>query len=124
MTLLNVARDGARAGIAGAGSFAIGPLGGAATGPLIVGGRPDAFRIGAGGPGEGLAARVEYTEYLGDEAFVYCRLPDGTLVSVRVAPDIDHAPDTDVTLLPQQGALHFFDALNGQRIDPETEPTN
>ncbi len=54
----------------------------AARGPLTLGVRPEAWRIGAGG----WPARVEHTEFLGDGLLVHARLDDHAVL-LRAEPD-------------------------------------
>jgi multiple sugar transport system ATP-binding protein len=83
---------------------------------MIVGVRPDAVVITPGEDGEGLSARVVYTEYLGDNAFTYVRLAHGQLISVRCTPDTEFAIDAPVRvgLLPNKA--HFFSSATKQRL--------
>ena len=60
--------------------------------------------------------RVIYTEYLGDNAFVYARLANGTQVSIRTNPSEHFAPDEMVTITIEPQAAHFFSAETGQRL--------
>jgi multiple sugar transport system ATP-binding protein len=116
MTILNVTRDGERLGLDGSGSVAPGPLPQAADKTLKLGLRADALQLRRDGGGDGFAARVIYTEYLGDNAYVYARLGDGTQVSVRTAPHEDYEPDEAVTVTVTPGAAHYFSAESGQRL--------
>ena len=93
MALLEVERDGDRIGIAGTGTVMPGALPAADDRSLIVGVRPDALVVTPGEAGDGFAARVVYTEYLGDNAYTYVRLASGQLISVRCAPDTEFAID-------------------------------
>jgi len=113
MTLLTLGGRGGRFGLDGAGEVAL--PGAPARPSLVVGARPDAFTLGPEG-GEGFVATVDYSEYLGDDAFVYARLPDGTLVTVRIPPDATRAPGEAVRLIPRAEALHYFDPATGTRL--------
>ena len=115
MTLLDVVRDGDAFGIDGSGQVRL-PAAPASGGRVKLGVRPDAFRVADPGA-EGFAAQFVYAEYLGNDAYVYARMGDGTLVSVRAHPDaLDHTPGTGVTLVPNPTALHFFDPETGARL--------
>jgi ABC-type sugar transport system ATPase subunit len=116
MALLEVERDGDRIGIAGTGTVMPGALPAADDRSLIVGVRPDALVVTPGEAGDGFAARVVYTEYLGDNAYTYVRLASGQLISVRCAPDTEFAIDAPVRvgLLPNKA--HFFSSATKQRL--------
>jgi len=116
MTLVDVTRDGDRLGVANGGSVVTGALPEAKN--LKLGLRPDAVKLHRGGAGEGLAATVVYTEYLGDNAYVYARLADGTLLSARTTPNDLFAPDEVVTVTVEPGAAHYFSAEDGRRLTP------
>jgi multiple sugar transport system ATP-binding protein len=116
MTLLDVERDGARLAIKGAGSVALGGVP-AGSDALTIGVRPDALALVPGHTADGFAASVVYTEYLGDNAYVYARLANGAQVAVRVDPDQHFDNDAGVTVTPRAGAVHFFDAQKGTRLD-------
>ena len=115
MALIDVSVDGARLGIAGGGSIAMGNLPAGET-TLKLGVRPDALQIGRGG-GDGFAATVVYSEYLGDNAYVYARLGDGTLVSVRTEPNNLFAPDEAVTISVDPTQVHYFSTADGRRLN-------
>lgn len=83
---------------------------------LVLGLRPDAMTLTEGVDGEGLAAQVVYTEYLGDSAHVYVRLGDGAPISVRCAPDAHYAPETAVKVQPLPGRMHYFSRKTQQRL--------
>lgn len=116
MTLVDVARDGDRLGVANGGSVATGALPDAKN--LKLGLRPDAVKLHRGQDGEGLSATVVYTEYLGDNAYVYARLADGTLLSARTTPNDLFAPDEAVTVTVEPGSAHYFSAEDGRRLTP------
>ncbi|MBP0573096.1 ABC transporter ATP-binding protein, partial [Mycobacterium tuberculosis] len=97
MTLLTVERDGNRLGLDGAGAVVSSRLPQGDDKAVILGARPDAFTLLPDGA-DGFSGRVVYTEYLGDNAFTYVRLGDGSLVSVRLAPDVHPEPDTAVRI--------------------------
>jgi len=117
MTLLDAGRDGDSFGITGSGQVRL-PAAPASGGRVTLGVRPDAFAVADPGAA-GFGAEFVYAEYLGNDAYVYARLGDGTLVSVRAHPDaLDHAPGDAVTLVPNPQALHFFDPETGARLNP------
>jgi multiple sugar transport system ATP-binding protein len=116
MTLLPVEADAGRIGLAGAGSIALAGAPGAEAGPLLMGVRADALTLAPGAAQNGFAGSVVYTEYLGDNAFVYARLAEGTQVSVRMPPGTRFAPDEPVTLGVRPGAAHFFARADGRRL--------
>ncbi|MGV3652107.1 MAG: ABC transporter ATP-binding protein [Devosia sp.] len=116
MTLIPVTRVGDRLTLEGAGSVAPGRLPPSADGALTLGVRPDALEIARGTASEGFAASVIYTEYLGDNAYVYARLMDGTQVGVRTGPDVHFAADEAVTVSVRPGGAHFFSAEDGKRL--------
>jgi multiple sugar transport system ATP-binding protein len=113
MTLLDVTRDGERLVMADGGSIAVGAL--PAGSAFRLGLRSDAVRL-ARGQGDGFAGQVVYTEYLGDNAYVYVRLADGTLLAARTAPNDSFAPDEPVTVRVDPGSVHFFSAEDGRRL--------
>ncbi|MFV0384671.1 ABC transporter ATP-binding protein [Paracoccus sp. (in: a-proteobacteria)] len=114
MTLVTATRDGDRFSIPGSGTVEI--PGAPVSGPRVtLGIRPDAFTVQD--DGEGFAAQHVYSEYLGSDAYVYARLGDGTLVSVRsdTRPEaLAHAGALRLMANPQ--AMHFFDADTGKRL--------
>ena len=64
---------------------------------------------------EGIAMAVELAEPLGSETVLHGRLPDGTALTARVP---GAAAAERLSLTPDAGALHVFDAGTGKRIDP------
>ncbi|KKB80854.1 ABC transporter ATP-binding protein [Devosia soli] len=114
MTLIDVASDGARLSLANGGSVATGPLPSAPS--LKLGLRPDAVRLTRGHFEDGLWATVVYTEYLGDNAYVYSRLADGTLLAARTTPNDLYAPDEAVTVTVEPSSAHYFSAEDGRRL--------
>ena len=116
MALLEVERDGGRIGIAGTGSVAPGALPASDDRRFIAGMRPDAFVLTPGEAGDGFAARVVYTEYLGDNAYTYVRLANGQLISVRCAPDTEFAIDAPVRVGLLANKAHFFGSTTRQRL--------
>ncbi|WDR02915.1 sn-glycerol-3-phosphate ABC transporter ATP-binding protein UgpC [Devosia algicola] len=85
MALIDVIRQGDRVGIADGGSIGLSNMPDAGD-RLKIGLRPDALTISPDMDSEGFSASVVYTEYLGDNAYAYARLADGTLISVRTPP--------------------------------------
>ncbi|MDB5472769.1 MAG: transporter ATP-binding protein [Devosia sp.] len=116
MTLIDVARQGDRLAIAGGGSVLVTALPDVAR--LRIGVRPDAVVLEHGHAEDGFTASVVYTEYLGDNAFVYVRLADNTLMPARVGVNERFAPDAPVTVKLERAAMHFFSAEDGRRLDP------
>ncbi|ARO15473.1 ATP-binding protein of mannitol ABC transporter [Ketogulonicigenium robustum] len=114
MTLIDAVRMGDEFAVAGSGAVAL--AGAPASGAQVkLGVRPDAFGIVTDGPG--YRAEFVYSEYLGNDAYVYARLGDGTLVSVRTDPAPRSERPGDVVLLrPDPAAVHFFDGESGQRL--------
>jgi multiple sugar transport system ATP-binding protein len=83
---------------------------------LTLGVRPDALRLQRGGAENALAARVTYTEYLGDNAYVYARLNNGTQLSVRTDPHEEYASDEPIGISILPGAAHYFARSDGRRL--------
>jgi multiple sugar transport system ATP-binding protein len=117
MTLIDVTREGDRLRMSDGGSLAPGALPDA--GAMKLGVRSDAVRLARGQGGEGFAGQVVYTEYLGDNAYVYVRLADGTLLAARTDPNDHFEPDAPVTMTIVPGAAHFFSAEDGRRLAPQ-----
>ena len=116
MTLVDVSRDGARLGMANGGSIAMEALPQEKSQRLGL--RPDAVTLHNGHADQGFHGQVIYTEYLGDNAYVYVRLADDTLLAARTAPNDNFAPDAPVTVTVDPGAAHFFSAEDGRRLMP------
>ncbi|HVW93618.1 MAG TPA: sn-glycerol-3-phosphate ABC transporter ATP-binding protein UgpC [Devosia sp.] len=116
MTLLEMERDGERLGLGNAGSLVLPGLPAAAGRGLTVGVRPDALRVSRAAGENALSANVIYTEYLGDDAYVYARLGDGTQVSIRTDPEERFEPDEKVAISIVPGAAHFFSSSDGRRL--------
>ncbi|MCD1633221.1 ABC transporter ATP-binding protein [Martelella mediterranea] len=114
MSLLDVDSTAGELAIAGTG--AIRPPAGIAEGALTIGARPDGLSVVAGHADEGFAGSVIYTEYLGDDSYVYVRLTSGEQVTIRVPPTVFFDADDDVTVQAQADALHVFDRASGQRV--------
>ena len=116
MTLLDMSRDAERLALAGGGSLVVPGVPAAAGNELTVGVRPDGLRIAHGASDNALVAQVVYTEYLGDDAYVYARLGGGTQVSIRTDPEERFEPDETVAVTFIPGAAHFFSKSDGQRL--------
>jgi lactose/L-arabinose transport system ATP-binding protein len=114
MTLVDVNRDGTRLVIADGGSVTLEGL--PQVDALKLGLRPDAVKLSRATDAEGFAATVEYTEYLGDNAYVYARLANGTLLSARTTPNDLYAPDEKVTVTIDPDTAHYFSAEDGRRL--------
>ena len=78
--------------------------------------RPDALTVSTDVSAEGFKGSVVYTEYLGDNTFVYVRLGEGTLVSVRAADAVALKPDTPVTVQVAPDAIHYFSRSTRERL--------
>ncbi|AJY47999.1 ABC transporter ATP-binding protein [Martelella endophytica] len=113
MSLLDVESAGGKLGIAGTGAI-VAPEAAPAT-ALTIGARPDALAI-TPGAAEGFAGEVIYTEYLGDDSYVYVRLANGEQVTVRVPPSEYFDADQRVTVTAKAQALHLFEKASGQRV--------
>jgi lactose/L-arabinose transport system ATP-binding protein len=114
MTLVDVKRSGVLLGIDNGGAVDVGvlPDGDA----FKLGLRSDAVKLSRDAASAGFAGQVVYTEYLGDNAYVYVRLIDGTLLAARTGPDDLYEPDTAVTVTVLPGSAHLFSATDGRRI--------
>jgi ABC-type sugar transport system ATPase subunit len=114
MALVKAERTGDRLSVAGSGEIAV-PGRPAGVERLTLGIRPDGLTLAD--DGDGLRAEFEYAEYLGNEAYVYARLGDGSRVSVRADPrQLHQTPGRTILLRPVPGALHFFDTDSGARL--------
>ena len=116
MTLLNVDRQGDMLALQGAGAVRLLAYPPGAEAELILGVRPDSLKLTREPDGEGFAGQVVYTEYLGDNAYVYARLADGTQVSVRTNPNDHYQPDETVRVTISHEAVHLFDRRSGKRL--------
>jgi len=116
MTLLNVEHENGRFGLTGSGSMTLDRTPQTSEREIILGVRPDSLRLMRNGSDNGYAGTVVYTEYLGDNAYVYVRLNDGTQVSVRTTPNDLYDPDTPVHLEVLPEGAHFFSRASGQRL--------
>ncbi|RSN55372.1 sugar ABC transporter ATP-binding protein [Amycolatopsis sp. WAC 04182] len=84
----------------------------ALTGPgIVVGVRPEGWTIGDGG----FEAVVEVVEELGSDQYLYCRDGDRVL-TVRTPGMAPWQRGEPITLTPQPGAVHLFDAATGDRL--------
>jgi sn-glycerol 3-phosphate transport system ATP-binding protein len=92
--------------------FADGPRPGGEGHAVTIGIRPE--HLVPNGP-DGLPVTVELAEPLGSETVLHGRLADGTALTARVP---GAAAAERLSLAPDPGALHVFDAAGGQRIDP------
>ena len=92
--------------------FADGKRPGADGRKLTIGIRPEHVTLDAAG----LELQVDLLEPLGSETVVIGRLPDGELLSVKVAK-ADAGPEVMHVGLPA-AQLHVFDADTGLRLDP------
>jgi lactose/L-arabinose transport system ATP-binding protein len=114
MTLVDVKRSGVLLGIDNGGAVDVGAL---PDGDAFkLGLRSDAVKLSRDAASAGFAGQVVYTEYLGDNAYVYVRLIDGTLLAARTGPDDLYEPDTAVTVTVLPGSAHLFSATDGRRI--------
>ncbi|MFC3453397.1 ABC transporter ATP-binding protein [Amycolatopsis speibonae] len=84
----------------------------ALTGPgIVVGVRPEGWTIGDGG----FEAVVEVVEELGSDQYLYCRDGDRVL-TVRTPGMAPWQRGEPISLAPQPGAVHLFDAATGDRL--------
>ncbi|MDR6100336.1 ABC-type sugar transport system ATPase subunit [Agrobacterium larrymoorei] len=116
MAMLTVERDGDRLTAPGIGQISLPRLPSSPERELLMGVRPDGMSIASGTRQDGFAAKVVYTEYLGDSAYVYVRMGDGAPVSVRCGPDTQYAPDTPVTISVEPDKVHYFSRETSQRL--------
>jgi ABC-type sugar transport system ATPase subunit len=93
-----------------AGAILVAPAHAGPDGDVIVGIRPGSLRIES----EGLAARVELVENLGDNAIVDCIVGEHTL-KWRVDGTVQPREGDAVRLFAPPEALHLFDPSSGQR---------
>jgi ABC-type sugar transport system ATPase subunit len=115
MTLLDVERDGTTLGLSGGGSVRLERLPSSER-AITLGLRADGLSLRRGTVENGFAASVIYTEYLGDNAYVYARLGNGTQISVRTSPTehFDNDETVAIEVLPEQ--VHFFARDDGRRL--------
>ena len=84
-------------------------------GELIVGIRPEDFRLGADTAGGRLDAQLDVIEPVGNEVFLHLRA-GATEVVVRTPPRELPEPGSAIALGYAPHALHFFDARTEQRL--------
>ncbi|MBP2307897.1 sn-glycerol-3-phosphate ABC transporter ATP-binding protein UgpC [Azospirillum melinis] len=85
--------------------------------PVKLGIRPEHMAVAAQDFSGGFSIEVELVEALGADTVVYGRLPDGESLLVRMA-GIPTVRERDrLTVAPQDGALHLFDAVTGRRME-------
>ena len=114
MALLAARRTDRGVEVAQSGLVALPCLPGTAA-DLTIGARPDSLVLAPAG--SGLAATFEYAEYLGNDAYAYVRLSDGTLVSVRSDPTRTHPePGDAIGLTIDPATIHTFDRTTGARL--------
>jgi ABC-type sugar transport system ATPase subunit len=77
--------------------------------------RPEHLDAVATGAGDGADVIVTLVEPHGADTFVHCKAVDGTPLLARLNAGAVPQPGQRVTLRPQPGTLHFFDA-EGRRI--------
>ncbi|WP_137134078.1 sn-glycerol-3-phosphate ABC transporter ATP-binding protein UgpC [Rhizobium sp. FKY42] len=116
MAMLGVEREGDRLIAPGIGAISLTRLPSAADREFLMGVRPDGMSISSDMQGEGFAAQVVYTEYLGDSAYVYVKMGEGAPVSIRCTPDTQYAPDMPVKIRVLPDKLHFFSSKTSQRL--------
>jgi multiple sugar transport system ATP-binding protein len=90
---------------------------GATTDNVMVGVRPEAFRIGTGG---GVDAVVDTVEELGSDAYLYCHVKfiNGFVVARSEGLSGVRAGD-HVSLVPDSSAIHLFDTATGLRLNSD-----
>jgi sn-glycerol 3-phosphate transport system ATP-binding protein len=104
---------------------------------VVLGLRPEDVALDRGKgslhvPGKGvpaIAGKVRSIEYLGADALVLCDIPGGQILA-RVRGTETPSPGADVRISWPRSAMHLFDGVGGQRLDPvdgslhrKTEPT-
>ncbi|CDN48557.1 MULTISPECIES: ABC transporter ATP-binding protein [Neorhizobium] len=116
MSLLNVERDSNNLGLAGSGSVSVSRLPQSDERDLVIGVRPDAMTVSTDESTEGFKGSVVYTEYLGENTYVYVRLGDGTLVGIRSSASVDLPPDTPVVITVASEEIHYFSRATRERL--------
>ena len=111
MNLLPASWRGDEVAIDGAGLARVGTASEAER-PVMLGVRPADLRIAA----DGLAARVELVEELGDSHVVIASVGDQR-VKLRTAPSIALRDGETVRLAFAPGAAHLFDRDSGERLN-------
>ena len=89
----------------------------ASSAAVLIGVRPESWRIG-GGEEEGLEARVDLVEELGSESFLYCSalgMTDQPVVA-RAHGLSSTRPGDEVRLVPNVDEVHLFDVATGLRL--------
>jgi sn-glycerol 3-phosphate transport system ATP-binding protein len=113
-----VLTDGGTAARLGCGPrlvFADGRRPGAEGRELIVGIRPEHVALSPGA--DGLRLAVDLVEPLGSETVLIGRLPDGEMLSVKVAGPAPAGEAIGIGF--PSASLHVFDAGSGLRLDPQ-----
>jgi len=87
------------------------------TGNLIAGVRPEHIRLSEG---EGVRATIEHVEYLGADALLDCKVGNSRVLA-RVAGDSSLQAQGSVNLAWPEEQMHFFDGLQGERIDTSSD---
>lgn len=78
-----------------------------------VGVRPEHLSVARGG--DGWAARIVSSEYLGSDIFLHAEMEDGTRITARVAGEMELHAREPVTLKPLPAHVHRF-GEDGRRI--------
>ncbi|SMH54439.1 sn-glycerol-3-phosphate import ATP-binding protein UgpC [Azospirillum agricola] len=78
--------------------------------------RPEHLALAAADAPGASSILVELVEALGADTVVYGRLPDGESLVVRMAGLPACREGDRLTVAPQPGALHLFDAAGGRRL--------
>ncbi|SOC82377.1 carbohydrate ABC transporter ATP-binding protein, CUT1 family [Ensifer adhaerens] len=78
-----------------------------------VGVRPEHLSVARGG--DGWAARIVSSEYLGSDIFLHAEMEDGTRITARVAGEMEFHAREPVTLKPLPTHVHRF-GEDGRRI--------
>ena len=81
-------------------------------GSAVLGVRPEHFAVAADA-GDGIAVNIRLVEPLGSDTLIHFDLADGSAIA-RVDPALRPKVGDRITLRPQQGKMHLFDAANGQ----------
>ena len=92
-----------------------GQLAAAGEGELVVGIRPEDFKLNGDAAAQGLQAQLDVIEPVGNEVFVQLRA-GGIEIVVRTPPRDLPEPGSAVTLGFAPTALHFFDAGTERRL--------
>jgi multiple sugar transport system ATP-binding protein len=83
---------------------------------VAVGVRPEHLLPASTGDGSAFAAEVEVVEPVGSETYVNLRYGPQSLVA-RLGPDVAVRAGQTLSLSLARGALHFFNAASGQRLE-------